>query len=44
MDIKLTKGEEMVKKLAELMGQKVGGKQRFSVQAEVSDKPCRSLG
>jgi hypothetical protein len=43
MDIKLTKGEEMVRKMAELMGQKVGGKQRFSVEAEVSDKPCRSL-
>jgi hypothetical protein len=43
MDIKLTKGEEIVKQMAKLMGQKVGGKQRFSVEPEVSDKPCKSL-
>lgn len=43
MDIKLTKGEDLVRKMAELTGQKVGGRQRFSVEAEVSDKPCRSL-
>jgi hypothetical protein len=43
MDIKLIKGEEVVKKMAQLMGQKVGGKQNFSVEADVSDKPCRSL-
>ncbi len=43
MDIKLIKGDEMVKQMAKLMGQKVGGKQNFSVEAEVSDKPCRSL-
>lgn len=43
IDIKLTKGEEMVRKMAELTGQKVGGKHDFSVEAAVSDKPCRSL-
>jgi hypothetical protein len=43
IDIKLTKGEDIVKKMAELTGQKVGGKRRFSVEAEVSDKPCKSL-
>ena len=43
MDIKLTKGEEMVKMMAKLMNQKVGGKQRFSVEPEVSDTPCKSL-
>jgi hypothetical protein len=43
MDIKLIKGEEMVKQMAKLMGQKIGGKRNFSVEAEVSDKPCRSL-
>lgn len=29
--------------MAKLMNRKVGGKQRFSVEPEVSDKPCRSL-
>ena len=43
IDIKLTKGEEMVRKMAELTGQTVGGKHDFSVEAAVSDKPCRSL-
>ena len=43
MDIRLTKGEAMVKMMAKLMNQKVGGKQRFSVEPEVSDTPCRSL-
>lgn len=43
MDIRLTKGDEMVKLMAKLMNQKVGGKQRFSVEPEVSDKPCKSL-
>ncbi len=43
MDIKLIKGEEMVKMMAKLMNQKVGGKRQFSVEPEVSDKPCRSL-
>jgi hypothetical protein len=43
IDIKLIKGEEIVKKMAELMGRKPGGKQNFSVEAEVSDKPCKSL-
>ena len=43
MDIKLIKGDEMVKQMAKLMGQKIGGKQNFSVEAAVSDKPCRSL-
>ena len=43
MDVKLIKGDEMVKQMAKLMGRKVGGKQNFSVEAEVSDKPCRSL-
>ena len=43
MDIRLIKGDEMVKMMAKLMNQKVGGKQRFSVEPEVSDKPCRSL-
>ena len=42
MDIKLIKGDEMVKKMAKLMGQKVGGKQNFSVEAQVSEKPCRA--
>jgi len=41
MDIKLIKGDEMVKQMAKLMGQKIGGKQNFSVEAEVSEKPCR---
>lgn len=43
MNIKLIRGDEMVRKMAELTGQKVGGKQQFSVEAEVSDKPCRAL-
>jgi hypothetical protein len=43
IDIKLTKGEEIVRKMAELTGQKVGGKRDFSVEPEVSDKPCKSL-
>jgi len=43
MDIKLIKGDEMVKQMAKLMGQKVGGKQNFSVEAQVSEKPCRDL-
>jgi hypothetical protein len=43
MDIKLTKGEEMVKMMAKLMHKKVGGNQKFSVEPEVSDKPCKSL-
>jgi hypothetical protein len=43
MNIKLIKGEEFVKQMAKLTGQKVGGKQRFSVEPEVSDKPCKSL-
>lgn len=43
MDIKLTKGDEMVRQMARLMGQKVGGKQRFSLEPEVSEKPCKSL-
>jgi hypothetical protein len=43
MDIKLIKGEEMVKMMAKLMNKKVGGKQNFSVEPEVSDKPCKSL-
>ena len=43
MNIRLTKGDEMVKMMAKLMHQKVGGKQRFSVEPEVSDKPCKSL-
>jgi len=32
-----------VKKMAQLMGQKVEGKQNCGVEAEVSDKPCKSL-
>jgi len=43
MDIKLTKGDEMVKMMAKLMNQKVGGRRRFSLEPEVSDKPCKSL-
>jgi len=43
MDIKVIKGEEVVKMMAKLMNQKVGGKRRFSVEPEVSDKPCKSL-
>ena len=43
MDIKLIKGDEIVKQMAKLMGQKVGGKQNFSVEAQVSEQPCRSL-
>jgi hypothetical protein len=43
IDIKLTKGEDIVKKMAQLTGQKVGGKRDFSVEADVSDKPCKSL-
>lgn len=43
MDIKVIKGEEMVKMMAKLMNQKVGGKRRFSVEPAVSDKPCKSL-
>ncbi|HYC31578.1 MAG TPA: hypothetical protein VEB59_04770 [Gemmatimonadales bacterium] len=43
MDIKLTKGEEMVKLMAKLMNQKVGGKRSFRVEPEVSDKPCKAL-
>jgi hypothetical protein len=33
----------MVKMMAKLMNQKVGGKQKFRVEPEVSDKPCKSL-
>jgi hypothetical protein len=29
--------------MAQLTGQKVGGKRDFSVEADVSDKPCKSL-
>jgi hypothetical protein len=43
MDIKLTKGEEMVKMMAKLMKQKVGGRQTFRVEPEVSEKPCKAL-
>ena len=43
MDIKLTKGEEMVKMMAKLMNQKVGGRRTFRVEPEVSDKPCKAL-
>jgi hypothetical protein len=43
MDIRLTKGEEMVRMMARLMNQKVGGKRQFRVEPEVSEKPCRSL-
>ncbi len=43
IDIKLTKGEKIVNPMAKLMGQKVGGKRDFSVEPEVSDKPCKSL-
>ena len=43
MDIKLTKGEEMVKMMAKLMNQKVGGRRAFRVEPEVSDKPCKAL-
>jgi hypothetical protein len=43
MDIKLTKGDEMVKMMAKLMKKQPGGKSNFSVEPEVSEKPCRSL-
>ena len=43
MDIKVIKGEKMVKMMAKLMNQKVGGKRQFSVEPEVSDTPCKSL-
>jgi hypothetical protein len=43
MDVKLTKGDEMVKMMAKLMKQQPGGKGTFSVEPEVSEKPCRSL-
>jgi len=43
MDIKLIKGDEMVKMMEKLTHQKVGGRRKFSVQPEVSDKPCKSL-
>jgi hypothetical protein len=43
MDVKLTQGDEMVKMMAKLMKQQPGGKGNFSVEPEVSEKPCRSL-
>jgi hypothetical protein len=43
MDIKLTKGDEMVKMMAKLMKKQPGGKSNFKVEPEVSEKPCRSL-
>ena len=43
MDIRVTKGEDIVRKMAQLMNQDVGGKRNFSVEPTVSDKPCRSL-
>lgn len=43
MDIKVTKGQDMVEMMSKLMGQKAGGKRKFTVEPLVSDKPCRSL-
>ena len=39
----VTKGQDMVKLMAKLMNQKVGGKRTFTVEPEVSEKPCKSL-
>ena len=43
MDVKLTKGDEMVKMMSKLMNKKPGGGGRFTQEADVSDKPCKSL-
>jgi hypothetical protein len=43
MDVRLIKGDEMVKMMAKLMNKKPGGKGEFTVQPQVSDKPCKSL-
>jgi hypothetical protein len=43
-DIRLTKGKEMIRMLEKVMKQETKpGKGSFSVEAQVSDKPCRSL-
>lgn len=43
VDIRLTKGKELIRMFEELSGRKVGGKGPFEVAVQVSDKPCRSL-
>ena len=43
IDIRLTEGEKLVRDMAKLMNQKIGGRTRFSVTPDVSDKPCKSL-
>lgn len=44
MDIRLTKGKELIKMFEKLMNQQTRpAKGPFSVEAQVSDKPCRSL-
>lgn len=42
-DLRVTKGEDMAKMMAKLMNQKVGGKRRFTIEPEVSEKPCKPL-
>jgi hypothetical protein len=42
--MRLTKGKELIRPLEQLMGVKTKPvKGPFSVEAQVSDKPCRSL-
>jgi hypothetical protein len=44
MDVRLTKGKEKISMLEKLMGQEARpGKGPFSVEAQVSDKPCKKL-
>lgn len=43
-DIRLTKGKELIRMLEKLMNQETKpGKSSFNVEAQVSEKPCRSL-
>ena len=43
-DVRLTKGEEKIRMLEKLMNKQAKpGKGSFEVEAEVSDKPCKSL-